>query len=333
MGLPNDMSGSISKNRFRLELLWGISKIIECHKSCSDYTVIFDFKCDIEVHKEKNLEFYQLKTISNKNYNINSLCKRNKSNSILGKLYALYSPDNNINLAVVCNNPLYVNKRKIESEKFCFANLDEKVFNDIKQKLCTELNIEEVFMDKIFFIYESMDLYHPEEAILGRLIKSFEEIKNAEPRNPNALFRLISDIVKEKASYERKINFYEEVKKYKGISKSDFDRILNTHIHESKNGITDTQDYIKTLPLSKKRKYNKALCEVIDIFRKDSLKTLKENVYKYIEEHEDELENIDDYLKKIVKVFDNDFKLEFTREIKDVIYILVYNIYSSGGDV
>lgn len=32
MGLPDDMAESISKNHFRIELFWEISKMIECHK-------------------------------------------------------------------------------------------------------------------------------------------------------------------------------------------------------------------------------------------------------------------------------------------------------------
>ena len=102
---------------------------------------------------------------------------------------------------------------------------------------------------------------------------------------------------------------------------------------ESKNGIIETQDYIKTLPFSKQRKYNKALGEVIEIVRIDTLKLLKIQIYKYIEEHEDELDDLNEYLKKVRKVFDNEFDKEFSREMKDVIYILVYKIYSSGGDV
>ena len=62
MNLPKDLSGSISKNRFRLELLWGISKIIDAHKEEDDYTVIFDFKCDIELHRQDEMCFYQIKT-------------------------------------------------------------------------------------------------------------------------------------------------------------------------------------------------------------------------------------------------------------------------------
>ena len=39
MNLPKDLSGSIAKNRFRLELLWGISKIIDEHKANNEYTI------------------------------------------------------------------------------------------------------------------------------------------------------------------------------------------------------------------------------------------------------------------------------------------------------
>ena len=61
MNLPKDLSGSIAKNRFRLELLWGISKIIDEHKANNEYTIIFDFKCDIELHKEMNWIFTKLR--------------------------------------------------------------------------------------------------------------------------------------------------------------------------------------------------------------------------------------------------------------------------------
>lgn len=188
--------GVFQKIVSELKLLWGISKMIECHKEGVDYTIIFDFKCDVEVHKKQGLEFYQIKTIKQNSYTTDSLCKVNKTNSILGKLYALFSPNHSINLAVVCNKPLSVNRKVIELERCCFAELDEEVLNSIKQNLCNELKIVEVCLDKMFFIYESMDLYHPEDAVLGRLIKSFEEIKNEEFRNPNGLFHMGSDTVK-----------------------------------------------------------------------------------------------------------------------------------------
>ena len=41
MNLPLDLAGSRTKNRFRVELLWGISKLIDAYKQYDDYTVVF----------------------------------------------------------------------------------------------------------------------------------------------------------------------------------------------------------------------------------------------------------------------------------------------------
>lgn len=43
-----------------------------------------------------------------------------------------------------------------------------------------------------------MDLTNPHYALLGKLIEAFQEIKNEEPNNPNALFRLVSDTAQKK---------------------------------------------------------------------------------------------------------------------------------------
>ncbi len=45
--IPYDLSGSISKNRFRQELCWGISKMFDLFDK-EDFCVVFDYKCDIE---------------------------------------------------------------------------------------------------------------------------------------------------------------------------------------------------------------------------------------------------------------------------------------------
>lgn len=63
-----------------------------------------------------------------------------------------------------------------------------------------------------------MDLLDPEDVICGKLIKVFVELKGEEPQNPNALYRLVSETVKEKASYEFDLGTYEEVVKSKGVN-------------------------------------------------------------------------------------------------------------------
>ncbi|WP_018659249.1 DUF4297 domain-containing protein [Allofustis seminis] len=335
MALPKDLSGSITKNRFRMELLWGVSKIIDAHKESEDYSVIFDFKCDIELHKEQEMFFYQIKTRKSGSFNENNLCKINnkENNSILGKLYALYSPNQNIKLAIVCNKPLKIRKKDIDFYEKRFGEIDKDAIDEIKNKLRIELNIESVNIDNVFYIFDEMDFQHPEDAIKGKLISSFEEIKNEEPQNPNALYRLVMDTVKQKAAYELDVKDYEEVKKKKGITRTEFDRMLDSHKKESKNGINETQNFINTLSLRRQRKYNIALSDLLEIQNTESLRLIRVQIFNYIRENEDSFIDEEDYLNKISRVFNNDFNIEITNDMKDVQYLIVYFIYATGGEI
>ena len=60
--LPIDLSGSRSKNRFRIELLWGVCKMLDLLALGKDFAMVFDYACDIEVHYSDGFEFYQIKT-------------------------------------------------------------------------------------------------------------------------------------------------------------------------------------------------------------------------------------------------------------------------------
>lgn len=335
MALPKDLSGSITKNRFRMELLWGVSKIIDAHKESGDYSVIFDFKCDIELHKEQEMFFYQIKTRKSGNFNENNLCKINnkENNSILGKLYALYSPNQNIKLAIVCNKPLKIRKKDIDFYEKCFGEIDKDAIDEIKNKLRIELNIDSVNVDNVFYIFDEMDFQHPEDAIKGKLISFFEEIKKEEPQNPNALYRLVMDTVKQKAAYELDIKDYDEVKKKKGITRTEFDRMLDSHKKESKNGINETQNFINSLSLRRQRKYNIALRNLLEIQNTESLRLIKVQIFNYICENEDSFIDEEDYLNKISIVFNNDFNIEITNDMKDVQYLIVYFIYATGGEI
>lgn len=335
MNLPKDLSGSISKNRFRLELLWGIGKIIEVHKENDDYAVIFDFKCDIELHRKNEMSFYQIKTKKSGNYNEKNLCRKNKNeqNSILGKLYALYSSGQSIKLAIVCNRQLKIKNKDIDFSIQCFGELDQEIVDDIKDKICNELNLDSVILDNVFFIFDGMDLLNPEDSIRGKLIKAFVDIKGEEPQNPNALFRLVSETVKEKASYEFDLKTYKDVVKTKGITRIEFDNMLNTHKKESKIGIKETKDYINKLPLGKRRRYNIALGNLIDMPKSNFLETLKGKIFKYISENEEKFNDEESYLNSVSKLFDCNFGLEFSEEMKRVQYLLCYYIYASGGEL
>lgn len=80
-----DLSGSRSKNRFRNDILWGLKKILTyLYKADVEFTVVFEYVCDIEVHSDRDFEFYQVKTQNNDEaYTIEELLKKsNKGESV-----------------------------------------------------------------------------------------------------------------------------------------------------------------------------------------------------------------------------------------------------------
>ncbi|EFO70835.1 hypothetical protein HMPREF9211_1517 [Lactobacillus iners LactinV 01V1-a] len=231
----------------------------------------------------------------------------------------------------MCNKQLKINNKEIDFPEQCFGDLDQDVLDDVRKKLCTELNLETVCLDNVFYIFDNMDLLNPEDSIRGKLVKSFVDIKGEEPQNPNALYRLVVDSVKEKASYEFDSGTYEDVVKNKGITRSEFDKMLNAHKKESKNGVNETQEYINNLSFAKRRRYNTALGNILEMQQSESLRLIKIKIYNYIVEHEDSLDDIESYLKEISKLFDDDFDVEFTDDMKSVQYIMIYYMYASGG--
>jgi hypothetical protein len=42
MNLPYNLSGTMSKNRFKNEILWGIHKILELYKYDKDFNMVFE---------------------------------------------------------------------------------------------------------------------------------------------------------------------------------------------------------------------------------------------------------------------------------------------------
>lgn len=334
MNLPLELAGSRTKNRFRVELLWGISKLIDAHKMHEDYTVVFDFKCDIELHYQNGFDFYQIKTKNKGNYSHKTLTYLPKnSNSVLGKLYALYIPDQKVKLAIVCNKPLKIGQKEDVRQEICIGDLDTEIVDEIVDKLKQELSLTEVNLENTFYICDGMDLFNPQHAILGKLVESFQEIKNEEPNNPNALYRLVSEEAQKKASYEMEITDYSDVLSLKGISKSEFDKMLESHRKKSITGIEQTKDFIKTLPTKQRRIYNKALTDLLENEHSHDLNLLKVAIFEFIESNEDRLDNEESVIEVLSPVFDEEFTAEYSKAMKNVFYLIVFNIYLEGGEV
>ena len=83
-----------------------------------------------------------------------------------------------------------------------FLQIGKVAISDKESFSFEELVRENVDLSNLYYIYTPMNLFAPQNDIIGKITGSFERIKGCEPVKPNALYRLIVDTVTEKACYE-----------------------------------------------------------------------------------------------------------------------------------
>ena len=326
--LPHDLSGSRSKNRFRAELLWGVSKMLDLMEEDQDFTMVFDYVCDIEVHYENGLEFFQIKTHGRyKSYTTKKLIKIEGEGSILGKLYVLEKGKSTCKVRVAVVSNVSYNSMPEDQLINCFASLPEQDKKEIVKALKEELGIDEIDFSNIFYVRTNMDLEHPDNAIRGKLTFAFEKIKKCEPTNPN---RLIVDTVSEKACYEYSATDYEEIIRLKGLSRKQFDELLDLHAEKSKTGFQAAREYIEKMTNIRERMiYKRSLANVIKLLSmSNNIKKLEKEIAGFLLKNDvGDMENAIDIL---ISKFDNCFPIEVSRADQVVLYIVVLKRYEEG---
>ncbi len=336
--IPFDLSGASSKNRFRLEMLWGASKMFDLFDK-ENFCIVFDYKCDIEVHLGNSLEFYQVKTHKIQSpYTFSTLSKQDKTNkSIIGKLFLLKNavdPTTTVKVAIVSNAYLKIkNKVYSESENLDFGSLDTKTQQAIRKALNNELG-STIDLNNVGFIYTSMNLLDPDNDLRGKIIGSFEQIMGCEPEKPNALYRLIKDTVEAKACYELKSNSYDELVQNKGITKQELHSMLCKHASLIDNSVSEAEKFINdniTAP-REIRKYRASLISITQHYSTSiELKTNEKLIASYLTENEDSLPNSQlDTLTLLYNEFSSKFTVEFSEsDIK--VFILTVLLKWEGG--
>ena len=332
--LPYDLAGSRSKNRFRVELLWGISKMLDVYDS-GDFILVFDYVCDVEVHTNGSFSFYQIKSHSNdKKYTCKSLSKVDGESSILGKLFALRLGENQFKtkLAVVSNAYLSVERSVQTDLEYCFDNLPEKERDILSKNLMEELNTGSIDFKNVLFIHTDMNLKEPKNEVIGKLIVKFEQIKGCEPVNPNALYRILYDTVVEKACFEYKGHDYSEVVATKGISKDQLDQMLNVHAANSKTGIKQTEDYInKITNLTLQRECKRSLPRmIISLAKSTVLKTTERQIGDFLFENQEIITTIEATIEILKANFDSMFSIEYSSYDRYVLYIIFLYRFTEG---
>ena len=338
MKLPYDLSGSMAKNRFKNEVLWGIHKILDIYNREDNFYMVFDYACDIEVHFEnERYEFYQIKTSnSGEAYTQNKLIKiGKKEKSILAKLYILKNnfegDKNNIKIAVVSNKPFKDKNNKLYNniENLEFNKLDIDIKLEIEESLKKELKIEEIDFKNTNFIYTTMDLIKPKNTLIGELVSFFDEILQVSIKKPAVLYSVLVDKITEKAEYEMKSNTYVELIKNKAISKENLKEIFNKHMEISNNSVVKAKaniDKIYEDNYGKKIKMISALSSIVmRLDKSNNLQKLENEIVVFIDKNinilEDNLENVMEY---IYDIYSEKFDIEYSKEeIKSFIILIL----------
>lgn len=329
--LPHDLSGSRSKNRFRLELLWGVVKLLDLMETNQPFTMVFDYVCDIEIHYEDSLEFYQIKTRKNyRSYTTKQLTEIKGEGSILGKLYILCKNDasGRVHVAIVSNAPYGIASTEVLTH--CFQDLPDETKDDISKALKSELGVETIDLSNVFYIQSNMDFDHPEDVVRGKLVLVFEKIKRCEPKNPNALYRLIVDTVTERACYEYSSEDYEDIIRLKGLSRQQFDGLLNLHDEESKTGIRAATEYIeRKAGINERKELKSALPSAFRYLAMlHSVKTIENDISHYLEKNQ--VGDVDQAIQVLKENFDSCFPPEVTTKEKEIIYVVILKRFEDG---
>lgn len=252
MDLQSDLSGSVSKNRFRNELMWGLWQIFNIYDSVEDFTIVFDYVCDIEIHLKKELKFYQIKTRNSSSpYTLNQLTKsKESSNSILGKIYVLKCKGTTqlpIKVAIVSNVTFKsLKKEYTDIQVLDFLTLDSDTREEIRIKLKNEFPTEQqINLENLYYIRSLLDLSNPKDTVLGKMISFVKNSRGKELHKPHALYMDLADTIEDKACYEFRSNTYEDLIKHKGITKKLFDSMVCAHINTSDNYIKKAKEWIE----------------------------------------------------------------------------------------
>ena len=334
--IPHDNSGSIAKNRFGYELAFGLDKMIENYNKYSDFSIIFDYVCDIELHcdNEDVLEFYQVKTSKNPNPFDTSFItnKGKKTNSIVGTLYKLTldSDVNKISKSVIVGNVPFKDKDSTiyeQNKLYPFAMMAEKT----KSTILNQLQDEGVLLDgedlsSLYFLYHPVTLDTYDDTMLGRLTKFYEENIDEKIIKPRTLYSVIKDKIIEKASYEGKDLEYDEVVAKKGLSKSEFTKILKYHSEKGTDLIGKCIDTYKefTSNVSEITKMKTALTNIVKNDDVEMTKTLEKIENVIYEEAKDYDGNLNDFITYFVEKYDNFFPITCDLAEKYAFVLYVY---------
>lgn len=318
---PRERSGSKTSNRYAYQKNWTICKLLELHEKEENYCVLVELHDDVVIldsdENPQSASFFQIKTREKPPWSIGLLTKKTGNSSMLGKLY-----QNRIKFGSKAEKLFFVSnsyydldledktKKSKHQKCICLHEIDPKLTEKLITKLSSEFGIEKEEIDPtiIFLERSELDINSHEDATKGKigdfLEKSFKDIRY----KIGVIYRSLFDEVKRKTNREFDCQNFEEVLKFKTISKKDFEEILKTIITSFSDNSWELVSKMlinENLPIHDIRKI-KIYWDKYEIERMNpnalALQKLRKNICEKLEENEEKFVKCGDLLMAILPI-------------------------------
>ena len=234
-----ESGGSRASNRFDYQKNWSLCELLELHSNNSDYLMVFEHHDDIVVFNSQanpsEAIFYQVKSKSSGNWTIPALTKRKDgSPSVLEKLYQnhLNFPENASKLVFASNQPLSAKlkdgTKAVDLGKIKFSDLSsadkEKIHSNVEPEnnnYCDLLGLQKIETRKNKLKLEDHTVFTK-----GKLVEFFEELHPESEIHVSLVYKTFFDEIRRKSNFEDSLNSVKDLVIYKGIGKSDFEKMI-----------------------------------------------------------------------------------------------------------
>lgn len=334
MAYEADDAGSRSKNRFKFEVFWGLNKFLDVFRESQEFTMVFDYVCDIELHYDDSYEFYQVKTSTAKLYATSNLTMiGKKKNSIIGTLYKIRSKEVKegsklSKIAIVSN--LQLNDSAVTNQQnmeLSLTQISDKNKDKILSSLKSEFNDEEINLQDIFFITTDLPLLSYKETMIGKVNTFYNEIYGDDVLKPAALLNVLAEEVQLKADFEGHLNSYDDILEKKGLSASRFEVILDKYSERMFSVGQKCREEIKLViknPVKRVEYFKYIQILLSDIKRNFHLKKLMKSVTEEIQVKLGDFDDGEtfDFARQYVAISEIEFPIEYCKNEKELFALI-----------
>ena len=195
-------------------------------------------------------------------------------------------------------------------------------------------NIDSFDLHDIYYIRSTVDLFKPEESLIGKTALFYKEVTGTESKKTITLYNVLSETVNSCAAYELASNNYDELILNKGITRDTIDSILKEYSDEAdiavNECINEINNYYKKI--NERSQWKKFLTESLTLLEKDKfLQSMEKEISEYIND------NIDNFAMdtfEAVSYLQNKFKTRFTIEYEETLQsafiLLIIKRYEEG---